>query len=77
MGFAENAHFIRAVPIFTTDKEDANQFKPWLPVLQLASHSSLDKCARLYTTMKNSRFSANIFVKTEVHLNHSFTDIFI
>lgn len=42
MGFAENAHFITAVPIFNTGKEDANKFKPWLPVLQFASHSSLD-----------------------------------
>lgn len=42
MGFAENAHFVTAIPIFTTAKENANKFKPWLPVLQLASHPSLD-----------------------------------
>ena len=41
-GFAENAHFLTAEPIFTDAKEDADEFKPWLPAFRLATHPSLE-----------------------------------
>lgn len=42
MGFAENAHFITAAPIFTSAEEDANEGKLWLPAFQLTTHPSLE-----------------------------------
>lgn len=57
MGFGENAHFITEVPIFTPSKEDANNFKPWFPVLACKPSFSRLMCKALQNHEKQYVFN--------------------